>query len=111
MDSRAAQSFSTAVAINPDYYLGHLGLGLIQKKQARIAQAKQNLLNSKQLLPTQTAVYHLGEIELAQGNRETAVNYFRSATQQGGELGERARAQLQTLQTAPADTDKPEGRY
>lgn len=102
-DSRAAEAFTKALSLNPDYYVGHLGLGLIQKKQNRLAQAKPNLLNSTKLLPTQIAYFHLGEIEMAEGNRDAAITYFQRVAQQGGELGERATAHLQTLsQPAPA---------
>jgi len=98
MDSRAAKSFAKAVSINPDYYLSHMGLGLIHKKQKRLQQAKRHLLASRKLLPTQLAAYHMGEIELLQNNREAAIQHFQSAAKQGGELGKQALAHLQKLQ-------------
>lgn len=97
-ETRATQSFSKALSLNPDYYVGHLGLGLVQKKQKKLDQAKQHLLKSQTLVPTPTAAYHLGEIELAQGNRAKAIEYFNVVAQQEGELGEQARAHLKVLQ-------------
>lgn len=105
LESRAASAFAKSASINPDFYLGHLGLGLIQKKQKQIEQSKQHLLKSLELLPTQTAVYHLGEIELSQGNKQAAIAYFNAAAGQGGELGKKAQSHLDTLQpptTQPA---------
>jgi len=103
-DSRAMAAFSKAAALNPEYYIGHLGLGLIQKKQKRWTQAASNLKKSTQLLPTQIAIYHLGEIELTQGNKKQAIEYFKVAQQHGGSLGEKAQAQLQDLLPPPVNT-------
>ncbi|WP_086929472.1 M48 family metalloprotease [Agarilytica rhodophyticola] len=98
-DSGAAKAFTKARTLDPDYYMGHLGLGLIQKKQKRHSQAKQSLITSTKLLPTQVAIYHLGEIELGQGNKQAAIQHFSTAAQQGGPLGEQASARLQSLQS------------
>lgn len=99
-DSRAAKAFTTAKKLNPNYFMGYLGLGLIEKKQKRYAQAKQSLLRSQSLLPTQMASYHLGEIELANGNTKEAIRYFSGVSQQRGELGEKAQGHLTTLSQA-----------
>ncbi|MFT5084652.1 MAG: putative Zn-dependent protease [Lentisphaeria bacterium] len=97
-EADATQAFAKAAQKNPEYYVGFLGLGLIQKKQNKTAQAKANLLKSTQFLPTQIAVYHLGEIELTQGNKDAAVQYFSAAASQGGELAQKAQSQLAILQ-------------
>ncbi len=101
-DSRAAKAFITAKKLNPNYFMGYLGLGLIEKKQKRYAQAKQDLLISQSLLPTQMASYHLGEIERAKGNKDEAIRYFSAVAQQGGELGKKAQGHLTTLRPAQA---------
>lgn len=97
-DSRAAASFTQARNKNPDYFMGHLGLGIIEKSQKRFSQAKQSLLISQKLLPTQVAVFHLGEIALHEGDKKAAVQYFSTVAQQGGELGEKAQSHLDELQ-------------
>ncbi len=101
LDSRAAAAFTKTKNLNPEYFIGYLGLGLIEKKQKRYSSAKQNLLKSQSLLPTQTASYHLGELELNNGNKKLAIRYFSTAAQQGGELGEKANKHLQRLQPTP----------
>lgn len=103
-DSRAAAAFTQAKRLHPDYFMGHLGLGIIEKKQQRYAQAKANLLASQQLLPTQTAHFHLGEIALEEGNAKEATAYFQAVAQQGGELGEKAQAHLQSLGAVESST-------
>ncbi|MFL0811006.1 MAG: M48 family metalloprotease [Agarilytica sp.] len=103
LDSRAAAAFSEAKKLNPEYFMGHLGLGVVEYNQNRRASAKQNLLRSQKFLETQTAAYYLGEIELAEGNRKQALAYFDSAAQQGGELGEKAQQRVNQLRPAPAN--------
>ncbi len=93
-DSRAAAAFTQAKRLNPDYFMGHLGLGIIEKKQARYDQAKVNLMASQKLLPTQTANFYLGEIALQEGNSKDATTYFKAVAEQGGELGEKAQTYL-----------------
>ena len=97
-DSRAASAFSKAASLNPEYYVAHLGNGLVQKKQKRFSQARQSLLQSNALLPTQLATYHLGETALALGERQEAIRYFNAVAKQGGDLGKQAQAQLGKLQ-------------
>ncbi len=103
-DKSAANAFAKARSINPDYYLSNLGLGLIQKKQKQYSKAKQNLLTSSKLLATQTAIYHLGEIEMITGNKDAAIQYFNAAISQGGELGKKAESQLAKLQPPASGT-------
>lgn len=101
-DSRAAKSFSEAKKLNPEYFMGHLGLGIVEFKQNRRSSAKLNLLNSQKYLQTQAATFYLGEIELAEGDREQALKYFDRAAQQGGELGKKAQQRANQLRPAPA---------
>ena len=96
--SAAIQSFSSATRKNPEYFMGFLGLGLAQKSEGKLSDARVNLEKSLTFLPTQTGVYHLGELELASGNRDSAIAYFQTAQQGGGELGQAAAAQLSKLQ-------------
>lgn len=103
----AESAFLKAKQVNPDYYLSHLGLGLSAYQNKRMSAAKTHLLASAKLLPTQTAIYHLGEAELALGNTEAAIGYFQSAAQQGGELGNKAQAKLDALQPPAATNTSP----
>lgn len=105
--SNAESAFLKAKQINPDYYLSHLGLGLGAFHNKRMSAAKTHLLASAKLLPTQTAIFHLGEAELALGNTEQAIAYFQSAAQQGGELGGKAQARLDALQPPTTQSTTP----
>lgn len=96
----AMQSFSTATGKNPDYFMSFLGLGLSQKSQGKLTDARSNLQKSLAILSTPTGSYHLGELELASGNRDAAIRHFQTAQAGGGDLGDAATAQLNKLQAA-----------
>lgn len=96
----STKNFSKAVALNPEYFLGYLGLGMSQLEQKSNVKAKSNLERSTQLLPTTIAAFHLGELELAAGNRDKAIGYFQFAAQDQGQIGQAAKQQLAQLQPA-----------
>ena len=100
--SGAKTSFNKAVSLYPEYYVGHLGLGLTQYKQKNYAAADATLLKSAGIVATPTAVFYLGETNLALGNKDKAIGYFRQLANQQGELGEQARSRLNELSPAPA---------
>ena len=99
-NSEALNSFKTAVAKNPEYFMAHLGKGLTEKKLGQKSAAKSDLEKSTRLLATPVAAYHLGELELDSGNRQAAVNYFKFAAQDSGEIGQAAKQQLSNLGAA-----------
>lgn len=94
----AIQALTRSIQANPQFFRPYVYRGLIYKQTGRRDQAEKDLTNSQQLLPTQLATYHLGELALAKGQRSQAVNYFQQAAQGGGELGEAAKGQLAKLQ-------------
>jgi len=96
-NKEAAKSLASAQKLNPDYFLPALLNGLNAKILGDNGGAKTSLLNSMQLLATPVAAYHLGELELVSGNTAAARSYFESASQDSGEIGQRARQQLETL--------------
>jgi predicted Zn-dependent protease len=96
--SEAKSSFSKAVSVNPEYFMSLLGRGLAEKELGNNTRAEQDLNASQKLLPTQTASYALGEINLQQGDRQSAIGYFQQVTQAGGSLAPAAQKQLQALQ-------------
>ena len=95
--SAAESAFSVATKKYPEYFMGFLGLGLTQKSEGKLSTARTSLTKSLKLLPTQSAVYHLGEVELASGNQQQAIQYFQAAQSQGGDLGQAAESQLAKL--------------
>lgn len=96
-NATALQAFQQASKLNPEYYLGYLGAGLLQKQAGQSAAANQSLNASMKLLETPLAAYHLGELALASGDRNTARSYFEFAAQGSGEIAEAAKAQLNRL--------------
>lgn len=96
-DAGALQAFQQAAKVNPEYYLGFLGTGLMQKKAGQAAAANASLQSSMKLLATPLAAYHLGELALSSGDRNAARSYFEFAAQGTGEIAEAAKAQLNKL--------------
>lgn len=93
----AKTAFERAVRANPEYYMGHLGLGLAELGMKQTGPAEQDLLKSMEFLPTATASFYLGEINLAKGNREQAVEYYKVAAQGSGDLADAAKEKLASL--------------
>ncbi len=96
----ALKSFTTAVNKNPEYFMAYLGRGLTEKKLGQASAAKADLEKSSQLLATTVAAYHLGELELNAGNRQAAINHFKFASRDRGEIGQAAKQQLTDLGAA-----------
>ncbi len=93
----AESAFAQAYKLDPNYYVSSLGLGLSEKLNDKMALAKQHLEKSVAIIPTQIAIYHLGEIELANGNRSKASQYFKAVAQAGGKLGQAATEKLEAM--------------
>lgn len=91
-------AFDRAVSANPAFFRPLALRGLAFKSLGQWQKAESSLLASQQLLPTQTATYHLGELALRRNDRTSAKQYFTKAAQGGGELGQAAQRQLQDMQ-------------
>lgn len=102
-DKGAIAAFSQSIQKNPTYFMGYLGKGLLEKKLGALSGAKVRLEKSLEFLPTQTATYHLGELAMSAGNKESAIRYFTYAAKGGGELGEQATQRLSALQFVEGD--------
>lgn len=99
--SDARTSFSRAHSLYPEYFMPLLGRGLAEKSLRRYREARDDLQRSQQIMATQTASYHLGELELAAGNRQTAIGYFQAVQNAQGPMGESARNYLKRLLPPP----------
>jgi predicted Zn-dependent protease len=97
-NQEALTALDRAVQANPQFFRPYVYRGLVQRQLGNTDQAERDLIASQRLLPTQLASYHLGEINLAKGQRSQAVTYFQQAAQGGGEIGEAAKGQLAKLQ-------------
>ncbi|MBR9909924.1 MAG: M48 family metalloprotease [Gammaproteobacteria bacterium] len=98
---QAISYFEQSHKLYPEYYLPLLGSGIAARQLKSYQRAEQDLVASSKLLPTQAAAFYLGEVKLAQGDKQQAITYFQHAAQAGGELGEKSQAYLQELVPTP----------
>lgn len=95
--ANAEKAFSTAINKNPNYVGHYLARGLSRFERQLLGGAQKDFLLSRELLPTPLASFYLGEIALAQGQKQQAVGYFQEAAQAGGKVGSAARERLAAL--------------
>lgn len=93
----ASTAFSQAISLDPEYFMSHLGRGLSSRELGRTQTAISDLQTSLSMLPTQMASFYLGDLMEQQGDNRSAANYYNSAIQGGGELGQEAAKRVQRL--------------
>lgn len=93
----AIAAFDRSISANPEFFRPLVYRGVVHKRQGDAQQARRDLEASEQLLPTQLASYHLGELAMDRGDRSEAVSYFQRAAQGGGALGDAAQEKLNQL--------------
>lgn len=98
--SEALTDYQRALSLDGDYYQHYVGAGLAAKALNRPDQAAQYLEKSVALLPTATAHNALGELALARGDRERAVEHLRIAAQSDSPVGQQARETLNRMGVA-----------
>ncbi len=96
-NERALQAFSRALERNDGFFYYHLKRGLAAERLRRDGDARRDLQRSLQLLPNGPALLALGNIERRSGNRSQALEYYRRAMGEQGEVGRRAQAALMQL--------------
>ncbi len=96
----ALAAYDRAVSLNPGFFAHYLKRGMVNKELGRHRQARSDLQQSLQLLPTGQASYQMGELSLASGNRDAALDYFRQAADASGELGQTAARKAAELDLA-----------
>lgn len=101
--SNADKSYTTAIAKNPDLFSHYLSRGLLRNEHKNLGDARADLVHSNQLLKTQAASFVLGELAMADNNPTQAMQYYQSAAQDGGKIGQQAlqKATLIELPSAP----------
>ncbi len=98
--TEALADYQRALSLDGDYYQHYVGAGLAAKALNRPDQAAQYLEKSITLLPTATAHNALGELALARGDRERAVEHLRIAAQSDSPVGQQARETLNRMGVA-----------
>ncbi len=107
-DADALISFRKARDLNPEYYMSHLGMGILLKRDHQNSAALSSLEASMKLMPSAIAGYHLGELQLAAGNKGKAIQYFEFAAQGEGDVAKAAQEQLSKLAPpAPVPSAQP----
>ncbi len=84
----ALQQYNQALARNPDWFQYYLGRGLVYLEQHNNQLARIDLEKSNSLLPNALAMNELGKIALNSGQRDLAKQYFETAANASGDIGE-----------------------
>ena len=84
-------NFNRAIDRDDSYYLYFLNRGLVRSEQGQRDEAKADLTRSVRLLPTASAYQVLGQIAEAEGDPDTARQYYARAGQSPGAEGLAAR--------------------
>jgi predicted Zn-dependent protease len=86
----ALTSYNKAVGLNSEFFYYYMQRGLNKQKLGDQQGARTDLEKSAKLLPTATALNALGNMSLAQGNRQKALGYFRDAATSNSGPGRQA---------------------
>ncbi len=86
----AITSYNKAVRLNSEFFYYYMQRGLNKQKLGDQQGARTDLEKSAKLLPTATALNALGNMSLAQGNRQKALGYFRDAATSNSGPGRQA---------------------
>lgn len=93
----ALQSFDKAIDLNPGYFEFYVYRGLVQEERGNLGAARQDLQRANELLPTAIAHEALGDIAVAQGQRNLAIEHYRVAASSDSPIGRRAAEKLSRL--------------
>lgn len=93
----AESAYSRALELDDSWFYHHLRRGMVREHRGALDAAREDLRKSLDLLPTADAHYYLGNVERAQGNRDLAIQHYRTASQSDDETGRRARQALEDM--------------
>ncbi len=86
----ALTSYNKAVGLNSGFFYFYVQRGLNKQKLGDQQGARTDFEKSTKLLPTATALNALGNMSLAQGNRQKALGYFKDAATSNSGPGRQA---------------------
>ena len=92
--AEAESAYSAALARDSSWFYHHLRRGMVRERQGNLSAARGDLQASLERLETAEGHYYLGNIERASGNRQQAIQHYRTAAQADTETGQRARRAL-----------------
>lgn len=90
----AESAYSAAIARDDTWFYQHLRRGMVRERLNNLSGARSDLQSSLERLETAEGHYYLGNIERASGNRQQAIQHYRTAAQSDTDTGQRARRAL-----------------
>ena len=100
---RADRAYTQALRLDPDWFYHHLRRGQARAELDRLPEARGDLEASIDRMPTAVAHLALGHVERRAGNRERAIDHYRTAARSDTPTGQRARQALRELGAAAID--------
>ncbi|MCE9615500.1 MAG: M48 family metalloprotease [Lentisphaerae bacterium] len=95
---QALDSLNRAIALNSRYFEYYLSRGQLLHERGQIDAARADLNESIQWLPTASAHYLLGAMDLDDGDSSRAVEHFRAAAESESDEGRKAAVLLAKLE-------------
>jgi beta-barrel assembly-enhancing protease len=92
--SEAESAYGAALARDDTWFYHHLRRGMVRERQGNHSGARGDLQASLERLQTAEGHFYLGNVERASGNRQQAIQHYRTAAQSDTETGRRARQAL-----------------
>ncbi len=93
----AERHYNQAISRDNNWFYLPLRRGIIRQRMEKLSGARSDLQNSLQKLPTGVGFYQLGLLEKRAGNRQQAIQHLQTASQAGGDVGQRAATELQQM--------------
>lgn len=91
---RAEQAYDAALQRDDGYYYHYLRRGMARHELERYDGARADLESSIKMLPTAQAHYLLGQLDMRDGNRKTAITHFHAAKASNSEAGVNSNREL-----------------
>jgi len=94
---KALVNYNRAIKFNPEFFHYYVQRGITRERLDNNPGARSDLGTSLKLLPTATALNGLGNIALAEGDRQQAIKYYKAAAGSKSEPGRQAARSLLRL--------------
>jgi predicted Zn-dependent protease len=90
----AERAFTEALQRDSTWFYHRLRRGMVREERRQWSGARTDLQASLELLQTADGHLHLGNVERASGNRQQAIEHYKTAAQSDTPAGKRARQHL-----------------
>lgn len=94
---QAKADYDKAVSLYPEMFSYRLQRGLHVMELNNLSQAQQDFKAANDVVPTSIAFLKLGDIAVAQGRRQDALQFYSQAAKAEGEIGQEAQRKLAAL--------------